>query len=103
MEEMDALTESEFQQMFRVTRERFDSVLATITPDISKNEEMGRRSAGTPITPKTKLAVTLRWLAGGSHHDLRFAWGISKGSFYADTGVLWPTIYAIDRHYDLEF
>jgi hypothetical protein len=41
--------------------------------------------------------VTLRWLAGGSHIDLCFAWGIGYSTFYSERGVLWPAIEAIDE------
>jgi hypothetical protein len=51
----------------------------------------------------TRLAVTLRWLAGGSYIDLCFAWGVSVASFYGENGVLWPTIEALDDHLKLGF
>ena len=63
------------------------------------NEEMAIRSSGSSITNRTKLYVTLRWLAGGSYLDLCFAWGLSLSSFY-DT-VLWPTINAVDKALDI--
>jgi hypothetical protein len=48
------------------------------------------------IMPEIRLAITLRWLAGGSYLDICFAFGISRGTFYKDNGVLWGTIGAID-------
>jgi hypothetical protein len=103
LREMEAMNDREFQEMFRVTRGRFDSILRKIEGDLRKDEQKAKNSAGSPITATTKLAVTLRFLAGGSHHDIRFAFGISKGSFYSATGAIWPTIEAIDKHYPLEF
>ena len=59
-------------------------------------------SSGSPFSSKTRLAVTLRWLAGASHIDLCFAWGIGIGTFYnKDRGPIWPTIEAIDLAFDI--
>jgi hypothetical protein len=84
--------------MFRVDRPTFNEILDLIPPImIEWDEQKAMNSSGTPISPKTCLAVTLRWLAGGSHIDLCFAWGIGYSTFYSDRGVLWPTIEAIDE------
>ena len=40
------------------------------------------------INIRTKLAITLRWLAGGSYLDICFAFGISQGTFFKNEGVL---------------
>jgi hypothetical protein len=48
-------------------------------------------SSGSSITPKTKLAVALRFMAGGSYIDIGFAFGIAYRSFYTDDSVLWGT------------
>ena len=40
----------------------------------------------------TKLACSLRWMAGGSYLDICFEFGVAIGSFYADGGVLWGTL-----------
>lgn len=58
---------------------------------------------GSSISVEIRLAVTLRWLAGGSHLDICFAYGISVSSFFSERGVLWKTLDAIDRRYDLHF
>jgi hypothetical protein len=64
---------------------------------IQRDEQKAMNSSGMPIHAKTRLAFTLRWLAGGSHIDLCFAWGIGYSTFYSERGVLWPTIEAIDE------
>ena len=97
------MSDDDFQLMFRVTRQRFTSLVNMLDAELKRDEQKARNSSGSPITTKTRLAVTLRWLAGGSHHDISYAFGISKGAFYSATGVLWPTIEAIDRNVELVF
>jgi hypothetical protein len=100
---MDAMTEDDFRSMFRVSRHRFNEILAKIELDIKRDEKRAKNSSGSVIEPKTKLAATLRFLAGGSQHDIRFAFGLSKGSFYGETGAIWPTVESIDKHYELKY
>ncbi len=57
-------------------------------------------SSRVPIHNKTRLAVTLRWLA---YLDLCFAWSVGISTFFADNGVLWPTLQAIDAAFPLGF
>jgi hypothetical protein len=45
-------------------------------------EQKAINSSGSAISPTARLAVTLRFLAGGSYLDLCFAWAISKSAFY---------------------
>ena len=79
-----------------MNRLTFAHLVDDLTPLISKNEVYAINSSGTPISVKTRLAVTLRWLAGGQQIDLCFAWGIAKSTFYSIRGVLWPTIEALN-------
>ena len=96
--EMDRLTDTVFKRMFRVDRPTFNELLDLISPImIERDVQKAINSLGTPIQPKTRLAVTLRWLAGGSRIDLCFAWGIGYYTFYSERGVLWPAIEAIDE------
>jgi hypothetical protein len=101
---MDMLSDSVFKKMFHVDRPTFSELLDLISPVmIERDLQKARNSSGTPIHPKTHLAVALRWLAGGSHIDLCFAWGIGYSTFYSDQGVLWPTIEAIDAVFHIGF
>jgi hypothetical protein len=84
-----------------INRDTFDELESRLDPILKRNEEMGRRSSGSPISTRTRLAITLRWLAGGSYIDICFAWGISEASFYSDRGALWPTIEALDKLFEL--
>lgn len=97
LDEMEHLDVETFLCMFRVDRDTFNELEERIAPLVHRDEVKAVNSSGQAITARTKLAVTLRWLAGGSYIDICFAWGISKSSFFnADRGVLWPTIDALD-------
>jgi hypothetical protein len=104
VEEMDQIDPSLFKRMFRIDRATFDEVLKRIAPHLRcRNEVKAANSSGTPIQMKTRLAVTLRWLAGASYLDLCFAWGVATSTFYHLDSVLWPTITAIDAAFELGF
>jgi hypothetical protein len=47
------------------------------------NEQKATNSAGCAISLKTWLAVTFRWLAGGSHLDICFAFGVANSTFFS--------------------
>lgn len=71
-----------FKRMFRVDRETDNVILEKVTPRIIyRDEQKATNSSGTPIPLKTWLAITLCWLAGASHLDLCFAWGIAHSTF----------------------
>lgn len=106
IQEMDDLSDKEFTRMFRLNREAFYWLLNKITPLIAPNaSQVGNRyhCPDREITPKTRLAATMRWLGGGSYLDICFAFGVSEPSFYKESGVLWPTIAAIDTVLELGF
>jgi len=98
--EVQHLSDSTFESMFRLTRAGFEDLLGIISPFMHDTiEHMAVRSSGSVVSKRTKLHVTLRWCAGGSYLDLCFAWGISKTTFFSDLpekGVVWPVIDAID-------
>jgi hypothetical protein len=95
---MDHLADAVFKRMFRVDRPTFNEILDLISPImVEQDEQKAMNSSGMPIHAKTHLAVMLRWLAGGSHIDLGFAWGIGHSTFYSERGVLWSTIEAINE------
>jgi hypothetical protein len=99
---MDLLDLSTFKRMFRVDRYTFEEILEKISPFLDeKNDQKAINSSGSPVTNKTRLAVTLRWLAGGSYVDLCFAWGVGVSTFYGERGIIWPTIEAIDLAFEM--
>ena len=85
-------------------RSTFEELLGSITPYLVQRDEVkASNSSGSPIPLKIRLAVTLRWLAGASHLDLCFAWGIAHSTFFSECGVVWPTIEAIDDSFEMGF
>ena len=101
---MDRLDPSVFKRMFRVDRATFNEILERIEPHMKhRNQVKAANSSGAPIVLMTRLAVMLRWLAGGSYLDLCFAWGVASSTFYHPDGVLWPTLDAMMQHLRLDF
>jgi hypothetical protein len=104
LEEMDRIDANTFKKMFRVDRATFDEVLERIQLHMKiRNGIKAANSSGGPIVLKTRLAVSLRWLAGASYLDLCFAFGLAISTFFHSDGVLWPTLEAIDMAFDLGF
>ena len=104
LEEMDNLTVSEFKRMFRLNREAFYWLLLKVRKDIEPKASLKHQlHFDREISAKTKLAITLRWLAGGSYLDICFAFGVGTSTFYKSDGVLWGTIAAIDNNIDIGF
>ena len=83
---MEYLDESQFQRMFRLTRFAFDGLLEKNSPSIKKeNGLLHNHDPSVVISPRTRLACALRWLAGGSYIDICFAFGIPDGTFFQET------------------
>ena len=99
LREMSQLSEFQFQRMFRLNRAAFYHLLGLIHHEISPRPSLNHifHHAAKLVTPETRLAITLRWLAGGSYLDICFAFGVSIGSFFRSDGLVWPTIMAIDN------
>lgn len=101
---MDDLTAIEFKRMFRMDRDTFNELLEKITPELPIiNGKMGENSSGSSISNKTKLACTLRWLAGGSYIDICFAFGVAKTTFFETNGILWTVLEAINKVYTIGY
>ncbi len=79
---MEELSQREFQRMFRLSRTAFAKLVELVTPLLSKNEAQAKKSSGSCISVVTKLAVTLRWLAGGSYLDISRLFGVDEHSFW---------------------
>jgi hypothetical protein len=70
MRDISELTDPQFKQRFRMTRNAFAGLLATIRHDLERNEGMARRSSKEPVFPYLQLCIGLRYLAGGSYLDI---------------------------------
>jgi hypothetical protein len=107
LKEMDLLSPREFQRMFRMSRYSFDNLLHQLHDDWGDSfgsdvhVMQAQRSSGDLLCMKTRLACALRWMAGGSYLDICFEFGVGQGSFYADSGVLWGNLEAIDRLFEI--
>eukprot|EP01031_Cornospumella_fuschlensis_P045526 gene45526-55718_t len=67
LNEMENLRDEVFKRMFRVDRDTFAELEELLKPIIGRNEQKAENSSGSFISVRTRLAVTLRWLAGGHH------------------------------------
>jgi hypothetical protein len=67
---MDAFV---FKKMFRMSKEAFLLLLSKVEPIIAPaHAPMGRRSSVSNVDALLQLATTLRWLAGGNVHHMRY-------------------------------
>ena len=81
-----------FKRAFRMDRAAFGDLYKLVYGDMMPDVKKGTNSSGSAVTPLIKLAVTLRWLAGGSYIDICGLFGLGVGSFFSSRGPLWPTI-----------
>jgi hypothetical protein len=101
---MNHLDPSAFKKMFWMDQATFDELLEIMFPHLTCRDSIkAAYSSGSCILPKTRLAVSIHWLAGASHIDLCFAWGIAHSTFFSHHGALWPTIEAIDDAFQMGF
>jgi hypothetical protein len=83
VEELDH-REDAFRTMYWMHHTSFLKLCALINPFLMVNPVMSRlRTAGkAPITMEIAFYCLLRWLSGGSFHDIRLTAGKSTTSFY---------------------
>ena len=86
----DAIRPRQFKTMFRMDRDAFDDLCQTLAPQLPK-----RRKTALPVW--LKVAVTLRYLAGGSHHDIGFGFSIVASTFYRVVDAVLDAIHATRR------
>ena len=70
-----------FQVTIRMTRITFKYLVSLLEPAIQVDAIMAAKRGGQ-ISTEMCTYMTLRYLAGGSHHDIKLHLGISKSSFY---------------------
>jgi hypothetical protein len=95
-------TEKEFKQRYRLDWAAFKALLRLIRDDISVHDEKQARYAkgGELVLPEVKLAIALRYLAGGSHLDLRLLYHVSSSFVYK---CVWAVVDAINDKVKVEF
>lgn len=104
LNEMHEMSNAHFKRMFRMSRNTFDILeqkLHDLRGESSIDEEQAARSSGSVISLRTRLACTLRWLAGGSYIDICFEFGVAPGSFFVDGGVLWGTMDLLNDLFEI--
>ena len=73
-----------FSQLYRMNLRTFNELCSWIDPFVKVDPVMSHvRTGKPPIVTEVALHCLLRWLAGGSHLDIRMSAGISVASFYA--------------------
>ncbi|KAL3662485.1 hypothetical protein V7S43_012340 [Phytophthora oleae] len=66
------LDEGMFHKCFKMSYPWFMALAAKLEPYLPVDEKQSRNRTGTdPITHINKLQLCLRWLSGGSYHDIR--------------------------------
>lgn len=104
LREMDYESEATFRSMYRMERDSFEHLLRLIQPYIRVDHKFTNKRYGV-ISARTKLACTLRWLAGRQYLDIIRLFGISKTAFFSNKsrGVLWPSIKGLDQVFKIGF
>ena len=96
------LTETEFKQRYRLTWPAFRKLCNLIREDIKTKHETNAKNSknGVVVIPEVKLAIALRYLAGGDPLDLRLLYHVSKSYVYK---CVWLVCDAIRRKIPVEF
>lgn len=86
-----------FRKMYRLDVDSSYLLLNTIGQDlqIDDNTKPGN-CAGSDVSPKIRLAITLQYLAGGSVRDIKSNFEISMTKFYRS---VWCVVNAINNMY----
>ena len=86
---------------FRMDRVAFDTLLqkvCTVMGDTTtSNVAQAIRSSGSAVAIETRLAIALRWLAGGSYWDISGLFGVSAGVFFHLVCSLQP-LHSLNKH-----
>ena len=98
VQKIQRMSDTFFKKYFRMDRESFKILLDTIKERISV-KSFNRCKLRT-IDPSIKLALALRFLAGGSYLDLAFAFDIPYNTIM---GYVWEVLEAIDYNLHIMF
>jgi hypothetical protein len=111
--EVEALPDNVFKQMFRMKKADVEELLIRLKatcPELEDTEWKRlyasrniKNNEGSPISLKTKLLATIRYLAGGSKWDICLVFGIGFSTLFADArrGVIYPILDAIDQTFSI--
>ncbi|GMF60747.1 unnamed protein product [Phytophthora fragariaefolia] len=94
------LGEGQFDKFFKMLYESFMALADKLELYLPVDAKQSRNQTGiSPITHINKLQMCLRWLSGGSYHDVRTNSDVSVAAFYAS---IHQVVDAIIAHPDLE-
>ena len=100
---MNRLSPSDFKLRYRLDPEGFDELLKIIADDLKVRDEKQSKNSnwGVINEPHVKLAVALRFLAGGQVLDLKLIYHLdSKATVYR---YIWQVVDAINLHLKVDF
>ena len=86
---MASMSDFTFSRTFRMSRDGFYELLTKVHPILKRDSCKAINSSGSPVLPVTKLAATLRFLAGGSYLDIAAMFGLDDVNFFHPNYVLW--------------
>ena len=90
------LSDAEFKQRYRLAPQSFDKLLSILEPDLSVQNEkqhLNSRHGDRPIELPVRLAVALRYFAGGDPLDLKLIYCIGKTQVYR---TIWQVVDSIN-------
>jgi hypothetical protein len=95
-------TEDEFKLRYRLDFDSFMELVNILRADLSVTDEKQARYAkwGQVVRPEVKLAMALRFLAGGSPLDLKLIYYVSYSYVY---DCVWLVVDAVNKHLPMEF
>eukprot|EP00965_Chrysotila_dentata_P122423 4046100-Pleurochrysis_carterae.AAC.1 len=95
------LSAKSFKLRYRLDIDAFYKLLSIIWDDLLVDGGMAmRRRNGLLISPQVRLAVSLRYFAGGDTLDLMLIYSLSRGEVYS---CIWTVMDSINARLKLEF
>lgn len=92
--------ENMFERTFLLKSDSFAKLLSYLYDDLVVDEYYSEKRTGIPaLSPAERLALTLRYLKGGSYLDIRLLFGCSVPHFYAIRNTV---LMAICTHPELQ-
>ena len=95
------ITDGDFRLMHRLTWDACKKLLALLKPMLELMDQTRASNVkyGERVLPATRLAITLRYLAGASIHDPRLLFKTSNSTIYE---WIWLTVSTINSHPELQ-
>lgn len=90
-----------FRRMYRMEVEQFEELFNLVRPALETQDVVqAERSSGSEVCAEVRLAITLRYLAGGSYLDVCSNFGVSNAEFYRS---VWRCVDAINDTFPIDF